>query len=95
MVILTGTGTGRDWANFDRDRDRPGSDFDRDRDRDRPGLRSIYYIAVICTVYMYRVIKKLCTFLKHRHFLQEVRRDLKFLHDLDKCWEGLQKNSAF
>ena len=89
MVILTGTGTGRDWANFDRDRDRPGSDFDRDRDRDRPGLSSIYYefiIAVICTVYMYRVIQnKLCIFLKHRHFLQEVRSDLKFLHDLDKC----------
>ena len=40
----------------------------------------------------YRVIqKKLCTFLKHRHFFQEVRRDLKFLHDLDKCWEGLRK----
>ena len=46
-------------------------------------------------LYNYRVIKKkLCTFLKHRHFLQEVRRDLKFLHDLDKCWEGLQKISA-
>ena len=58
--------------------------------------RKFHCFDCMYNIRIYRVIqKKLCTFLKHRHFFQEVRRDLKFLHDLDKCWEGLQKKFSF